>query len=117
MKNTPALDKARVLELLVSNPGANKRDLSKLLGLKGSDRITLKRIPPDKSLATMLLGGELDAAFVRPNRRTASTNLIERSQRIPVLGDWSRIAPAFGDGVEEGGRFFAKHSSAWGAPN
>ena len=44
MKNTPALDKARVLELLVSNPGANKRDLSKLLGLKGSDRITLKRI-------------------------------------------------------------------------
>jgi ribonuclease R len=44
MKNTPVLDKARVLELLVSNPGANKRDLSKLLGLKGSDRITLKRI-------------------------------------------------------------------------
>ena len=44
MKNTPALDKARVLELLASNPGANKRDLSKLLGLKGSDRITLKRV-------------------------------------------------------------------------
>jgi ribonuclease R len=44
MKNTPALDKARVLELLALNPGANKRDLSKLLGLKGSDRITLKRV-------------------------------------------------------------------------
>ena len=43
-KNTPALDKARVLELLASNPGANKRDLAKLLGLKGSDRITLKRV-------------------------------------------------------------------------
>jgi len=44
MKNTPALDKARVLELLAANPGANKRDLAQLLGLKGSDRITLKRV-------------------------------------------------------------------------
>jgi len=44
MKNAPALDKARVLELLGANPGANKRDLSKLLNLKGSDRITLKRV-------------------------------------------------------------------------
>jgi ribonuclease R len=44
MKNTPALDKARVLELLASNPGAGKRDLAKLLGLKGSDRIILKRV-------------------------------------------------------------------------
>jgi ribonuclease R len=44
MKNTPALDKARVLELLATNPGANKRDLTRLLGLKGSDRITLKRV-------------------------------------------------------------------------
>ena len=43
-KNTPALDKARVLELLASNPGANKRDLARLLGLKGSDRIHLKRV-------------------------------------------------------------------------
>ena len=44
MKNAPALDKARVLELLGANPGANKRDLAKLLNLKGSDRITLKRV-------------------------------------------------------------------------
>ena len=43
-KHTPALDKARVLDLLAKNPGANKRDLAKLLGLKGSDRIHLKRI-------------------------------------------------------------------------
>ncbi len=42
--NAPALDKARVLELLAAHPGANKRDLAKLLGLKGSDRITLKRV-------------------------------------------------------------------------
>jgi ribonuclease R len=38
------LDKARVLELLAENAGANKRDLAKILGLKGSDRIQLKRI-------------------------------------------------------------------------
>jgi ribonuclease R len=41
-QNTPALDKARVLELLAQ--GANKRDLAKKLGLKGSDRIQLKRL-------------------------------------------------------------------------
>jgi ribonuclease R len=33
-----------VLELLAQNAGANKRDLARLLGLKGSDRIHLKRI-------------------------------------------------------------------------
>jgi len=43
-KHTPALDKARVLELLATNAGANKRDLARMLGLKGSDRIQLKRI-------------------------------------------------------------------------
>ena len=42
--NAPALDKARVLELLAERPNATKRDLGKLLGLKGSDRIALKRI-------------------------------------------------------------------------
>ncbi|MEI9887989.1 MAG: RNB domain-containing ribonuclease [Rhizomicrobium sp.] len=42
--NAPPLDKARVLELLADKPNATKRDLSKLLGIKGSDRIALKRI-------------------------------------------------------------------------
>ena len=42
--NAPALNKARVLELLAERPNATKRDLGKLLGLKGSDRIALKRI-------------------------------------------------------------------------
>ncbi|HYS46247.1 MAG TPA: hypothetical protein VEM35_07395, partial [Rhizomicrobium sp.] len=43
-KNTPALDKARVLELLAEKAGGTKRDLARKLGLKGSDRIQLKRI-------------------------------------------------------------------------
>ena len=42
--NARAIDKARVLELLAQNPQSNKRDLAKMLGLKGSDRIVLKRI-------------------------------------------------------------------------
>jgi len=43
-KNAPPIDKARVLEALAAKPGATKRDLTKLLGIKGSDRIALKRI-------------------------------------------------------------------------
>ncbi|HEX4532797.1 MAG TPA: ribonuclease R [Rhizomicrobium sp.] len=43
-KKRPALDKARVLELLAQNPQTTKRDLARTLGLKGADRIALKRI-------------------------------------------------------------------------
>ena len=57
----------------------------------------------------MLLAGELDAAFVRPNRTVSADNVIERSQRIRGLGDWSGIVPAFGDGIAEGRRFFDAH--------
>ncbi len=70
--------------------------------------ISFHRIPPDRSLASMLLDHELDAAFVRPNRRVAQLNFIERSQRH-VGGDWSKLVPAFGDGIDEGARFFASH--------
>ncbi|HXR96153.1 MAG TPA: ribonuclease R [Rhizomicrobium sp.] len=42
--STPKLDKARLLALLAEHPGATKRDLAKLTGLKGSDRIGLKRL-------------------------------------------------------------------------
>jgi ribonuclease R len=42
--NAPPLDKARLLALIAEHPGATKRDLAKLTGLKGSDRILLKRL-------------------------------------------------------------------------
>ncbi len=42
--NAPTLDKARLLALLAEHPGATKRDLARLTGLKGSDRIVLKRL-------------------------------------------------------------------------
>jgi ribonuclease R len=42
--DTPPLDKARVLEALAKEPQGSKRDLARLLHVKGSDRIALKRI-------------------------------------------------------------------------
>jgi ribonuclease R len=42
--STPKLDKPRLLALLAEHPSATKRDLAKLTGLKGSDRIVLKRL-------------------------------------------------------------------------
>ena len=42
--NAPPLDKARLLGLLAEHPDATKRDLARLTGLKGSDRILLKRL-------------------------------------------------------------------------
>ena len=42
--NAPPLDKARLLALLAEHPGATKRDLARITGLKGSDRIVLKRL-------------------------------------------------------------------------
>jgi 4,5-dihydroxyphthalate decarboxylase len=71
--------------------------------------ISLERIPRDESLASMLLDGKLDAAFVRPNRSVGADNVIERSQRITGSGDWSEIRSAFGDGIAEGRRFFDAH--------
>jgi len=62
-KNTPALDKARVLELLAN--GANKRDLAKKLGLKGSDRIQLKRILKELQ-AEGVIEGSPKKGFTKP---------------------------------------------------
>ena len=43
-KGPPALDKARVLEALAKAPGGAKRDIARVLGVKGDQRIALKRI-------------------------------------------------------------------------
>ena len=40
----PKLDKDRLLALIAEHPGANNRDLARLTGLKGSDRVLLKRL-------------------------------------------------------------------------
>jgi ribonuclease R len=41
---TQPLDRARVLEALAKEPEGSKRDLARVLGVKGSERIALKRI-------------------------------------------------------------------------
>jgi 4,5-dihydroxyphthalate decarboxylase len=71
--------------------------------------ISFQRIPPDQSLASMLVNGELDAAAVSgPWTRAAS--VVDRSSRIPGTGgDWSKVKPLFLDRIAEGRRFFKKY--------
>lgn len=77
-------------------------------GFTPPEGISFHRVPPEKSLASMLLRNEIDAAFVRPIRRVAKSNPIDRSQRHS--GDaWEKIVPAFGDGFTEGKRFYGAH--------
>jgi ribonuclease R len=44
---TPRIDKSRVLEALAKNPHSTKRDIARDLGVRGSDRIELKKILKD----------------------------------------------------------------------
>lgn len=71
--------------------------------------ISFHRVPPDKSLASMLVNHELDAAAVSgPWVRKA--NVMDRSNRIPGTdGDWSRVKPLFPDRIAEGARLFKKY--------
>ena len=71
--------------------------------------ISFHRIPPDKSMATMLIDRELDAAAVLgPWARLASA--LDRSSHVPRNdGDWSKVKPLFPDPIAEGARFFRKH--------
>src|SRR5713226_5681694 len=71
--------------------------------------ISFQRIPPDKSLASMLVAHELDAAPVQRAFR-AETNVIDRSTRIRGAGgDWSKVKPLFEDVIAEGARFYRAH--------
>ena len=54
--NAPKLDKDRLLALLAANPGATKRDLAHLSGLKGSDRILLKRLLKELGVEGVIAG-------------------------------------------------------------
>jgi 4,5-dihydroxyphthalate decarboxylase len=72
--------------------------------------ISFQRIPPDKSMASMLVNNELDAAAINSPWQNMPT-FIGRSHRIPGSdGDWSKVKPLFTDRMAEGSRFFKK----WG---
>jgi 4,5-dihydroxyphthalate decarboxylase len=78
-------------------------------GFKPPPGISFQRIPPDKSLLSMLAAHELDAAAVR-GPWALMTNVIDRSNRIPgVAGESNNIKPLFPDRMAEGARFFQKY--------
>lgn len=71
--------------------------------------ISFSRVPPDQSLASMLVANEIDAAPVH-RAFERETNVIDRSTRIRAAGaDWSRVKPLFPDAAAEGERFFKVH--------
>lgn len=78
-------------------------------GFTPPEGISFHRVPAEKSLASMLVNHEIDAAPVhRAFQR--GTNVIDRSTRIRAReGDWSKVRPLFSDRVAEGERFFRSH--------
>jgi 4,5-dihydroxyphthalate decarboxylase len=78
-------------------------------GFSPPEGISFDRIPPEKSLASMLVNNELDAA---PTHRAFSreSNIIDRSTQIRARGgDWTKVKPLFPDRIAEGSRFFKQH--------
>jgi len=77
-------------------------------GFEPPPGISFQRIPTDKSLASMLLANEIDAAaVVGPWTRSAS--VVDRSSRIPGSGDWSKVKLLFPDRIAETRRFVQQH--------
>jgi 4,5-dihydroxyphthalate decarboxylase len=71
--------------------------------------ISFQRIPADKSLASMLVDHEIDAAPVHRAFQSES-NVIDRSTHIRAAeGNWSKVKPLFPDFIAEGERFFKAH--------
>ena len=71
--------------------------------------ISFHRIPPDKSLATMLVNHEIDVAPIA-GHLSRPVNVIDRSTHIRASeGDWSKVKPLFPDEVAEAKRFVAAH--------
>lgn len=78
-------------------------------GFRPPEGISFQRIPLEKSLASMLVNHELDAAPV--SRAFAKeSNIIDRSTQIRAqAADWSKVKRLFPDRIEEGTRFFRQH--------
>jgi 4,5-dihydroxyphthalate decarboxylase len=80
-------------------------------GFKPMEGISFNRIPADKSLSSMLVSHELDAARVTYPwvRSYQDGNNVDRSWKIKGEGDWSKVKPLFPDKRAEGIRFFKEH--------
>jgi 4,5-dihydroxyphthalate decarboxylase len=78
-------------------------------GFRPPEGISFTRIPADKSLASMLVNHEIDAASGTEGA-TRQANFIDRSTQIRAAGgDWSKIKPLFPNLIEEGTRFYRKY--------
>ncbi|MGH8913399.1 MAG: hypothetical protein ACRDZM_02670 [Acidimicrobiia bacterium] len=79
-------------------------------GFTPPEGISFHQVSADKSLATMLLAHEIDAALVKRALRKKS-NLVERSSRLKISPDeLGKITkPVFKDPIGEGARFFRSH--------
>jgi hypothetical protein len=64
---------------------------------------------PDKSLASMLVSHEIDAAS-GAEAATREANFIDCSTGIhTAAGDWSKVKPLFPNLIAEGTRFYRKY--------
>src|SRR5829696_728861 len=71
-------------------------------GFQPPPGVRFQRIPPDKSIASMLLAGELDAAV----RYIAVRNIVDRSG-VDLVNN-PRVRTLFRDPVAEGARYYQK---------
>ena len=80
-------------------------------GFVPPDGISFQRVPPDKSLATMLASHEIDAALVKRAMRKDRGNVVERSARMQVAPEEFRrvTRDVFADPIAEGVRFVQAH--------
>ena len=79
--------------------------------------ISFNRIPPDKSMATMLVNHEIDVAPIA-GHLTRAVNVIDRSTHIRGSeGDWSKVKPLFPDEIAEAKRFVRRAWLCAGEPH
>jgi 4,5-dihydroxyphthalate decarboxylase len=71
-------------------------------GFQPPPGVRLHRIPQEKSIGSMLVGGELDATLLY----IPDNNLVDRSRE--TLEGNPQVRPLFPDAVAEGARYFAK---------
>jgi 4,5-dihydroxyphthalate decarboxylase len=78
-------------------------------GFHPPEGIKFHRVPPEKSLASMLVNHELDCATVG-RAFSSAWNIIDRSSTIRAQdADWSKVKPLFPSLREEATRFVKAH--------